>query len=169
MSFVGEPPRHISAAGRRVLDLPQFLDPRLPERFWSKCMPEPNSGCWLWTASINKHGYGQFHFGRRSWFAHRLAFAALRGELPDRSSTGLVLDHRCRMPSCCNPLHLELVSQAVNVRRGWPAQKTTCVNGHPLDQANTLYRRTGGRSCRTCHRLHELARLARLAAGRAAC
>jgi len=36
----------------------QFLDPRLPDRFWSKCIPEPNSGCWLWFGANNGVGYG---------------------------------------------------------------------------------------------------------------
>jgi hypothetical protein len=30
----------------------------LAERFEQKYIPEPNSGCWLWTASINYLGYG---------------------------------------------------------------------------------------------------------------
>jgi hypothetical protein len=29
-----------------------FGDPRLPDRFWVKVIPEPNSGCWLWFAAI---------------------------------------------------------------------------------------------------------------------
>jgi hypothetical protein len=34
----------------------EFLDPRLPDRFWSKCMPEPNSGCWLWLGAVGSSG-----------------------------------------------------------------------------------------------------------------
>lgn len=29
-------------------------------RFEAKVMPEPNSGCWLWTASTSPKGYGAF-------------------------------------------------------------------------------------------------------------
>ena len=39
---------------------PQFGDARLPERFWDKVSPEPNSGCWIWCAAIKGLGYGHF-------------------------------------------------------------------------------------------------------------
>lgn len=31
----------------------------LPERIQKKIMPEPMSGCWLWTGSIDHKGYGK--------------------------------------------------------------------------------------------------------------
>jgi len=33
------------------------------ERFFDKISPEPNSGCWLWTAGVDSCGYGNFKFG----------------------------------------------------------------------------------------------------------
>ena len=31
----------------------------LEERFYEKCIPEPNTGCWLWVGASNQAGYGQ--------------------------------------------------------------------------------------------------------------
>ncbi len=28
--------------------------------FWSYVIPEPNSGCWLWSGNITGNGYGSF-------------------------------------------------------------------------------------------------------------
>lgn len=136
----------------------QFLDPRLPDRFWSKCIPEPNSGCWLWFAHI-VDGYGHFQIGsrkdgtRRKILAHRLTYQTAIGSVPD----GLELDHAvCRTRSCCNPWHLEAVTHLVNVRRGMGGSywrnKTHCPAGHPYDEANTYYCRRG-RRCRACSRI----------------
>lgn len=35
-------------------------DPKVIARFLSKIEPEPNSGCWLWTAGKVEDGYGAF-------------------------------------------------------------------------------------------------------------
>ena len=117
-----------------------FLDSRLPNRFWSKCVPEPNSGCWLWIASTNRLGYGHFNpcseDKGRSWLAYRFAYEALIGVVP----SGLVLDHLCRLPCCVNPLHLEPVTVRENCRRGIKGVLTThCPKGHPYSDANTYH------------------------------
>ena len=61
--------------------------------------------------------------------AHRVAYELTYGAVPD----GLGLDHTCHDPhtcwlrdkcphrSCCNPAHLEAVTQSVNVKRGMQA------------------------------------------------
>lgn len=74
------------------------------ERFWSKTIPEPNSGCWLWTAATTPRGYGVFHAGqgRGASRAHRIAYELTMGPVPD----GLLVLHRCDNPSCVNPDHL---------------------------------------------------------------
>lgn len=41
------------------------------------------------------------------------------------------------------------------------ALSTSCINGHPFDEANTLLRRNGGRDCRTCKRARQAAWQAR--------
>lgn len=123
-------------------------DPRLPTRFWSKVQPEPNSGCWIWTGAATPNGYGVIGRGRRGQgniLAHRKSFEALAGVIP----VGLHLDHLCHTTLCCNPAHLEPVTQAENNRRA-RARVTQCSKGHPYSDANTyLYR--GQRDCRACN------------------
>lgn len=99
-------------------------------------MPEPNSGCWLWLGSVSG-GYGQFgSILTTTNMAHRVSYEHYIGPIPD----GLVLDHKCRTPSCINPLHLEPVTPTENTRRGWRVTKTHCIRGHALTPDN-LYRR----------------------------
>lgn len=124
-------------------------DARLSDRFWSKCVPEPNSGCWLWFASVDAGGYGQIRIDRRMHTAHILAYRTLVGDY----ASDLEIDHRCRTRCCVNPAHLEPVTHAVNLLRGigFHTRKTHCPKGHAYDAANTrVYR--GMRYCRACKR-----------------
>jgi hypothetical protein len=126
-----------------------YLDPRLPERFWTK-VRRASTGCWEWTAGTTARGYGIFQADGRSQRAHRVAYEALVGPIAD----SLVIDHLCRTRHCVRPDHLEPVTLKENVLRGTglTAQnrlKTHCPNGHPYDEANTRIRR-GRRECRAC-------------------
>ncbi len=124
------------------------------ERFW-RCVRKHKSGCWFWTGSIRKDGYGAFGgCGRRkagkSLLAHRAAYELTRGAIPK----GLTLDHLCRKRNCVNPKHLEPVTRLENVMRGvsqWAinARKKKCKHGHPFTGANTILE-GGGRRCRAC-------------------
>lgn len=135
------------------------------DRFWSKVNKNGPLGCWLWTASLDNHGYGQFIVmrGRRGYPrpAHRVAWELLRGEIPE----GLVIDHLCRTHACVNPDHLEVVTHGVNVLRGiGPAainkRRTHCIRGHAFTPENTYRppKRSNTRQCRKCMKIRELRR-----------
>lgn len=67
---------------------------------------------------------------------------------------GMQIDHLCRNHDCVNPEHLEVVTQAENMRRGIGAtainaRKTHCKHGHEFTPEN-IYRRPNGRECMTC-------------------
>lgn len=119
------------------------------ERFLSKCVPEPINGCWVWTGYRNRQGYGRVLVNGRVKNAHRVAYLLLVGAIPE----GLELDHKCRVRSCTNLEHLELVTHRENCLRGVGvgarnAKKTHCKRGHLLAREN-LY--SGARrQCRLC-------------------
>ena len=123
-------------------------------RFEAKVMPEPNSGCWLWTGAIAGNGYGNFWHDGGHLSAHVFAYRTFVGDVPARKE----LDHLCRVRSCCNPAHLEPVTHFVNVMRGASptavnATKTHCPEGHELTGGNLVghWLRHGMRLCRTCY------------------
>ncbi|MEU2070427.1 HNH endonuclease signature motif containing protein [Streptomyces anulatus] len=125
----------------------------LPDRFWAKVdkTSSPNN-CWLWTAATT-YGYGVFSVQRRMQRAHRVAYEALVGRIPD----GLQIDHLCRVRECVNPEHLEAVTLRENVMRGAnhvadQVKRTRCPQGHPYDEKNTYLRPNGKRDCRKCKR-----------------
>ncbi len=132
-----------------------FLDERLPDRFWSKCIPEPNTGCWLWIGAHHARGYGHMAWSdRKNRRAHQIAWETVNGPVP----AGLELDHVvCDNPGCCNPAHLRAVTHQQNVTRartGWrqQAEKTHCKHGHEFTPENTriVPGRYPERACRKC-------------------
>lgn len=78
------------------------------ERFEEKVERITESGCWLWTGSLNNKGYGQFNGN----YAHRKSYEMHVGPIPE----GMNVLHRCDTPSCVRPSHLWAGSQLENIR-----------------------------------------------------
>ncbi len=120
------------------------------DRFESFCMPEPNSGCTIWTGGISSNGYSHFWFNGHTKGAHVWAWVAANGPLP----VGLQIDHLCRNRACVNARHLEAVTGRVNTLRGntitaLNSQKTRCPQGHEYSGGNLILMK-GRRVCRKC-------------------
>lgn len=112
------------------------------------------SGCLVWTRHVNSKGYGRVRFNGDMKLVHRIVWEAVNGPIPaDRE-----LDHLCRVRSCANVDHLELVTHRENTLRGESftarqARQTHCIHGHELSGENLyppslsklVYRR-----CRIC-------------------
>lgn len=80
-------------------------------KFWARLSEPTATGCREWQGCRNVHGYGQVRRQRRTWYAHRYAWTLAHGPIP----AGLVILHSCDNPACCNPLHLQLGTQATNI------------------------------------------------------
>lgn len=127
------------------------LTPKEHTRLFNKIIIDNKSGCWNWQGAKDYQGYGQGFYRGRKERVHRIIYAFFKGKIPRGKIQQL--DHLCRNTSCCNPNHLELVSQKVNVLRGEgitakAARQTHCIHGHLLEKTKNGKRRW----CRTCDR-----------------
>lgn len=142
------------------------LDEKTVARFWAKVNkdgpvhPTLGTKCWLWTASLNAYGYGQFRVNGTMRGAHRVSVVVGGRLIPE----GLDLDHLCRVRSCVNPAHLEGVTRKENLRRGdsclHHTSKMRCPQGHEYEGINLIEYR-GYRYCRECQRARSRAYMAR--------
>jgi hypothetical protein len=112
------------------------------------------NGCWIWNRHKDRQGYGRITVnGKRGRSAYRHFYEERYGKIPQ----GLVLDHLCKVTSCVNPDHLEVVTVAENNRRSANcistvnAKKTHCPNGHEYNERNTYVWRKR-RHCRVCNK-----------------
>lgn len=129
------------------------------ERFWERVvvgsvstdpLASVTTPCWLWIGSVPHDGYGRFYIDGTTVMAHRLAYEAEFGSIPD----GRELDHLCRVKNCIRGSHLEPVSHRENSLRGdSPGARAlrngVCLRGHSDWWVSS---KSGWRVCRVCNR-----------------
>lgn len=134
----------------------------LLQRFLSKIVEDPQTGCWLWTGARHKRDrYALFKAGGRCRQAHRVSYEIFVGEIP----AGLDLDHTCRRRECVCPRHLAPVTERENVINSASPQaarerqlaRTHCKRKHAFTPENTRYNAQNVRVCKACDRLRQRA------------
>lgn len=120
----------------------------LPANFISKTRPATD--CVVWAGAQNSRGYGCFGVNGLSQLSHRVAWEDAHGPIPD----GLTIDHLCRVRSCVNVAHMELVTSPENTRRAIALRVGgECKRGHALSGDADIYHRANGiAECRECRR-----------------
>lgn len=91
----------------------------IAERFWEKV--DKSGECWLWTAHLDRDGYGRFDHGG----AHRTALKLTGVAIPQ----GVVVDHICHTPACVRPSHLRVCTQKQNCENRSGAQQDNTTSG----------------------------------------
>lgn len=72
-----------------------------------------SSDCLVWQRSTVRGGYGLLRRNGQHHLAHRFFYERARGVIAD----GMDLHHRCGVPGCVNPDHLEPMTVAAHMRR----------------------------------------------------
>ena len=107
----------------------------LADRFWAKVDKTDSSGCWIWTASRWKSGYGRIGVNGHLEGAHRVAWELTRGPIP----AGLNVCHSCDNRPCVNPAHLFLGTQSDNIRDSIEKERWYMPIGEKNGRAKLTY------------------------------
>lgn len=97
-----------------------------------RMITETPEGCWNFTGSKTKFGYGRMSYLGKSEYAHRVSYQIFNNVVfdnigPISSETKCVL-HICKNPSCINPDHLYIGLPMDFVKQRDLDKKLLCVD-----------------------------------------
>ena len=108
------------------------------DRFYNKVNKDTPTGCWEWTAGLDKDGYGTFKLDGKKWRAHRLSWIIAKGDIPE----DIVVCHTCDNRKCCNDSHLFLGNNSMNtydaIRKRRKADTSGEANGRAILTENKV-------------------------------
>lgn len=89
------------------------------DRFWSNVDRRGEGECWPWTRCRrnSKKDYGGFKLNGKMESSHRVAWFLTNGPIPELfEGLSSRICHSCDNPWCCNPNHLFLGNQKINIK-----------------------------------------------------
>ena len=89
---------------------------------------ETKDGCWQWSGSRGRDGYGTYHLNGENFRAHRVVFAALAMDPGTKT-----LHHECENTGCVNPRHLRMMSNSEHARLHHPPEELCGNCGSPKE------------------------------------
>ena len=79
------------------------------QKLWDRI--DASGPCWNWNGHVKENGYGSFNHDGQPVYPHRAMYENFIAPIPD----GWVVDHVCNNRRCCNPDHLQAVTQSENL------------------------------------------------------
>ena len=104
----------------------------LLNRFLQRIDIDAKTGCWNWTGSRLKNGYGQIWVGGDQVVirTHQLAYDLYCYPEREQGNPDHFVLHKCHNPACCNPEHLYLGSNQQNMNDMTGAGRETRGSRH---------------------------------------
>ena len=112
----------------------QYKRESLEERILKLTSKDETTGCWIYTGHLDRYGYGQTSDNGKTTTVHRCMYKIKKGDIP----AGLVVSHLCdtkypkdckKYRRCCNPDHLEAVTNAENLKHMVEAGRSIVSSG----------------------------------------